>query len=64
MYGHIARRLIERAPRTDFERGVRSFGLLVARVILLLVVGVFAIDIALADHSSSPCYSRSHSPSD
>ena len=46
-YGHIARRLIERAPRSDFERGVRSFGLLVARVILLLVVGVFAIDVAL-----------------
>ncbi len=46
-YGLIARRLIERAPRNDFERGVRSFGLLVSRVILLLVVGVFAADIAL-----------------
>jgi P-type Mg2+ transporter len=46
-YGLIAQRLIERAPRNDFERGVRSFGLLVARVILLLVVGVFAVDIAL-----------------
>ena len=38
---------MERAPRNDFERGVRSFGLLIARVILLLVVGVFAINIAL-----------------
>lgn len=47
MYGLIARRLLERAPRNDFERGVRSFGLLVARVILLLVVGVFAVDVAL-----------------
>jgi Mg2+-importing ATPase len=46
-YGLIARRLIERAPRNDFERGVRSFGLLVSRVILLLVVGVFAADVAL-----------------
>ncbi|HYL40586.1 MAG TPA: HAD-IC family P-type ATPase, partial [Candidatus Binatus sp.] len=46
-YGLIARRLIERAPRNDFERGVRSFGLLVARVILILVVGVFAVDVAL-----------------
>jgi Mg2+-importing ATPase len=46
-YGLIARRLMERAPRNDFERGVRSFGLLVSRVILLLVVGVFAADIAL-----------------
>jgi Mg2+-importing ATPase len=46
-YGLIARRLLERTPRNDFERGVRSFGLLVSRVILLLVVGVFAADIAL-----------------
>jgi Mg2+-importing ATPase len=46
-YGLIAHRLLERVPRNDFERGVRSFGLLVSRVILLLVVGVFAVDIAL-----------------
>jgi Mg2+-importing ATPase len=46
-YGHIAQRLIERAPTNDFERGVRAFGLLVARVILLLVVLVFAIDVGL-----------------
>jgi Mg2+-importing ATPase len=46
-YGLIARRLLERTPRNDFERGVRSFGLLISRVILLLVVGVFAADIAL-----------------
>jgi Mg2+-importing ATPase len=46
-YGRIARRLFERAPRNDFERGVRSFGLLVSRVILVLVVGVLAADIAL-----------------
>jgi Mg2+-importing ATPase len=46
-YGLIARRVIERAPPNDFERGVREFGLLVARVILILVVGVFAVDVAL-----------------
>lgn len=46
-YGLIARRLIDRAPRNDFERGVRRFGFLVSRVILLLVVGVFAADVAL-----------------
>ena len=45
-YGHIAHQLAERAPQNDFERGVRRFGLLVSRVILLLVVGVFAADIA------------------
>jgi Mg2+-importing ATPase len=46
-YGLIARRLLERTPRNDFERGVRRFGFLISRVILLLVVGVFAVDIAL-----------------
>jgi len=46
-YGLIAHRLIERAPRNDFDRGLRTFAFLVARVILLLVVLVFAIDIAL-----------------
>ncbi len=46
-YGLIARRLVARPPRNDFDRGMRSFGILVSRVILLLVVGVFAADVAL-----------------
>ena len=46
-YGAIARRLAERQPETDFQHGVRAFGLLVARVTLLLVVAVFAINVAL-----------------
>jgi len=46
-YGAIAKRLAERAPQTDFQLGVRAFGLLVARVTLLLVVSVFAINVAL-----------------
>ena len=46
-YGAIARRLEERAPETDFQRGVRRFGLLIARLTLLLVVGVFAVDVGL-----------------
>ena len=46
-YGAIARRLLERAPQTDFQRGVRAFGFLITRVTLFLVVGVFAINVAL-----------------
>ena len=46
-YGAIAKRLAERAPQTDFQLGVRAFGLLVARVTLLLVVSVFAINVGL-----------------
>jgi len=46
-YGAIAHRLTERAPQTDFQLGVRAFGLLIARVTIILVVAVFAINIAL-----------------
>ena len=46
-YGEIAHRLAERAPETDFQHGVRSFGLLIGRVTLILVVGVFAINVGL-----------------
>ena len=46
-YGAIAHRLAERAPETDFQHGIRAFSLLIGRVTILLVVGVFAINIAL-----------------
>ncbi len=46
-YGAIAHGLLERAPATDFQRGVRTFGLLIARLTLLLVVGVLAVNLAL-----------------
>jgi Mg2+-importing ATPase len=46
-YGTIAHRLAERAPETDFQHGVRAFSLLIGRVTLILVVGVFAVNIAL-----------------
>ena len=46
-YGAIAHRLAERAPETDFQHGVRAFGLLIGKVTLLLVVGVFAVNVYL-----------------
>ena len=46
-YGAIAHRLAERAPETDFQHGVRAFGMLIGRVTLILVVGVFAVNVAL-----------------
>jgi P-type Mg2+ transporter len=49
-YGAIAHRLAQRAPETDFQRGIRTFGMLIGRVTLLLVVGVFAVNIALGRH--------------
>ena len=46
-YGDISRRLTLRAPETEFERGIRHFGHLVAQVIVLLVLFVFAANVFL-----------------
>jgi len=46
-YGEIARRLGERAPENDFQRGVRAFGGLIFRVTTVLVIAVLAINLAL-----------------
>ncbi len=46
-YGEIAHRLVERAPENDFQRGVRSFGFLIFRVTLILVIAVLAINLGL-----------------
>ncbi|MCW4029370.1 MAG: magnesium-translocating P-type ATPase [Candidatus Bathyarchaeota archaeon] len=42
-YGKIAKKLIEKAPETEFERGVRNFGFLIMQVTFLLVMFVFFI---------------------
>jgi Mg2+-importing ATPase len=43
-YGEIARRLVERKPETEFERGLRRFGLLIMQVTFVLVIVVFFIN--------------------
>lgn len=43
-FGKIARKLIERAPETEFDRGLRKFGFLILQVIFLLVLFVFFIN--------------------
>jgi Mg2+-importing ATPase len=45
--GAISDRLRLRPPETAFERGVRRFGFLLAEVTLLLVIGIFAVNVAL-----------------
>ncbi len=44
-FGDIAARLAERAPETEFDRGIRGFGLMITRVILALVLFVFLVNI-------------------
>jgi P-type Mg2+ transporter len=42
-YGKIAKKLIEKPPETEFERGIKSFGFLIMQVTFLLVMFVFLI---------------------
>jgi len=44
--GRVAAHVATRAPETDFERGLRRFGYLLMEVTLLLVLGIFAANVA------------------
>jgi len=44
-FGAIAARLAEKAPETEFDQGIRRFGLMISRVIMLLVLFVFLVNI-------------------
>src|SRR5262245_17913968 len=46
-FGKIAERLAEKAPETEFERGAKKFGLLIARMVIFLVLFVFLVNAAL-----------------
>ncbi len=46
-FGKVSRKLALRAPETEFERGIRRFGYLLTRVIVLLVGGVFSANVFL-----------------
>jgi Mg2+-importing ATPase len=46
-FGAISERLRVRPPETEFERGVRRFGTLLLEMTLLLVLGIFAFNVAL-----------------
>jgi Mg2+-importing ATPase len=43
-FGKIAKRLVGREPETEFEHGLRRFGLLLTQVALILVIFVFFIN--------------------
>ncbi|WP_166263625.1 magnesium-translocating P-type ATPase [Marinobacter caseinilyticus] len=46
-FGEISERLGEQPPETDFSRGVRQFGFLLLRVLVVLVVFVMAVNYLL-----------------
>jgi Mg2+-importing ATPase len=45
--GQVAEHVATRAPETDFEHGLRRFGYLLLEVTLLLVLGIFAVNVYL-----------------
>ena len=47
-YGQIAQHLTQRAPETEFERGIRQFGVLLSQVMVVLVLVVFTINVISA----------------
>ncbi len=46
-FGAIAERLAKRPPETEFGRGIRHFGLMITRVIMLLVLFVLLVNLVL-----------------
>jgi Mg2+-importing ATPase len=46
-FGKVSQRLRVRPPETEFEHGVRRFGVFLMEVTLLLVVGIFAVNVFL-----------------
>ncbi len=46
-FGTIARRLAQQPQETEFERGVRRFGALLLQITLVLVIIIFAVNVAL-----------------
>jgi len=48
VFGQVAERLKLRPPETEFERGIRHFGILLTQVMLVMVVIVLAINVFLA----------------
>jgi Mg2+-importing ATPase len=45
LFGDIAKRLVQKPPETDFERGLRRFGGLILRTVTFLVLFVFLFSI-------------------
>lgn len=46
-YGKIAGQLALRPPETEFQRGIRKFGLMLSRIMIVLVLVVFAVNVVM-----------------
>ncbi len=43
-YGKIAKKIVAKAPETEFERGLKQFGFLIMQITFLLVIFVFFVN--------------------
>ncbi|MDR2700305.1 MAG: magnesium-translocating P-type ATPase [Nitrososphaerota archaeon] len=50
-YGKIAKKLAEKVPETEFEKGVKHFGFFMMKMTLLLVIFVFMINALLTPNA-------------
>ena len=50
IFGKIAQSLVQPSETTEFERGVRGFGYLITKIILLLVAVIFVLNTFIAGH--------------
>ena len=46
-YGKIADQLSLRPPETEFQRGIHKFGLMLSRIMIMLVLVVFAVNVVM-----------------
>jgi Mg2+-importing ATPase len=46
-FGDVIARLQARAPETEFERGLRHFGMLITRTVFVLVLVILAVSLAM-----------------
>jgi Mg2+-importing ATPase len=46
-YGKIAKKLVEKAPETEFEKGVKHFGFFMMKMTMILVIFAFMINALL-----------------
>lgn len=47
-FGKVSERLQLRPPETEFERGIRRFGYFLTEVTFILIVAIFAVNVALS----------------
>ena len=62
-FGDIAQRLATRPPETEFGRGIRHFGLMITRVMMLLVLFVLLVNLSCIVRCWNRSCSRSRWPS-